>query len=100
MDNCQNRLLVVALAGNLKDFDRDADWTAVAGAKHVELLERSAARHAWQFETAAPPLQFLRVLSRQWPSLTFVLDYDCEAKRLKGLARARNGRLIRQSITY
>ncbi len=95
-----NRLLVVGPASDLKALDRNEEWAEMAGAKYIELLEHSPTRHAWQFETEAPPLQFLRVISRRWPSLTFVLDYDREAQRLKGLVRARNGRLRHGRINY
>ena len=95
-----NRLTIVGPAKDLQRFYRDERWMAAAGARHIELMEHSPDRHAWQFDTDAPPLPFLRTVSRQWPSLTFLLDYDCEAERLKGLAKARNGRLRHFRVSY
>src|SRR5204863_281073 len=95
-----NRLTVVGRAGDLKQFDRDEAWKAESGARYTELLEHSADRHAWQFETDKPPLKFLEALSRRWRSLAFLLDYDWEDKRLKGLAKAKAGRLRNYSVTY
>ena len=95
-----NRLTVVGTASDLKQFDRNMEWTADLGARHVELLENSADRHSWQFETDVPPLKFLKTLSRRWRSLTFLLDYDWEDKRIKGLAEAKGGRLRNYSVNY
>jgi len=96
-----NRLTVVGPADDLKQFDRKEEWTAESGARHIELLEHSADRYAWQFETDDPPLKFLKAaLSRRWRSLTFLLDYDWEEKRIKGLAKAKAGRLRNYSVIY
>jgi hypothetical protein len=95
-----NRLTVVGLASNLKYFDRKAEWAPESGARHIELLEHSADCHAWQFETDEPPLKFLKSLSGRWRFLTFLLDYDCEDSRIKGLARAKAGRLRNYSVIY
>ena len=57
-------------------------------------------RHSWQFETDEPPLKFLKTLSRRWRSLTVLLDYDLEDKSIKGLAKAKAGRLRNYSVTY
>ena len=95
-----NRLTVVGPAGDLKQFGREAEWTTESRVRHVELLEHSADRLAWQFETDEPPLKFLKALSRRWRSLTFLLDSDWEDKRIKGLAKAKAGRLRNYSVIY
>ncbi len=95
-----DRLTVVGSASDLKQFGREEEWTAESGLRHVELLEHSTDRLAWQFETDEPPLKFLKTLSRRWRSLTFLLDYDWEDKRIKGLAKAKAGRLRNYSVTY
>ena len=95
-----NRLTVVGPASDLKQFDRKEEWTEEAGARYVELLENSSDRHAWQFETDEPPLKFLKTLSGRWRSLTFLLDYDWEDSRVKGLAKAKAGRLRNYSVIY
>jgi hypothetical protein len=100
MDECVNRLLVVGPALDVTAFERSADWTEAVSAKHVELLEQAPARHAWQFETDVPPLKSLRDLSRDWPFLTFVLDYDCEVKRVKGLVRFKHGQSVHSQVLY
>jgi len=99
-DMTTNRLTVVGQAGDLKQFDRNVEWTADLGARYVELLENSADRHSWQFETEEPPLKFLKTLSSRWPFLTFLLDYEWEEKRIKGLAKAKAGRLKNYSVIY
>src|SRR5436190_9735271 len=71
-DMTTNRLTVVGPAGDLKQFDRKEEWTAESGARYTELLEHSADRHSWQFETDEPPLKFLKTLSRRRRSLTFL----------------------------
>ena len=45
-------------------------------------------------------VKFLRALSRRWRSLTFLLDYDWEDKRIKGFAKAKAGRLRNYSVIY
>ena len=95
-----NRLTVVGPASDLKQFDRKEEWTAESGARYVELLENSADRHAWQFESDEPPLRFLKAVSRRWRLLTFLLDYDWEDKRIKGLAKAKSERLKNHCVIY
>jgi len=92
-------LTVVGPTGDLKQFDRNVEWTAELGARHIELLENSAERHSWQFETDEPPLKFLKTLSRRRRSLTFLLEYDWEDNRIKGLAKAKAGRLRNYPVT-
>jgi hypothetical protein len=99
-DYCQNRLLVVGPASDLKAFDRDADWTEIPGATDLALLEHTPTRRSWQFVTEAPALESLRVISRQWPRLTFFLSFDCEDCRIIGLVRAKNGRLSQHRFKY
>src|SRR3974377_12204 len=97
---CTNRLLIVGPAKDLRRFPRGEHWMAAAGGRHFELMEHSPSRHAWQFDSDAPPLQWLRTISRKWPFLVFLIDYDCEDQRLKGLAKVRNGRLRHFRVNY
>jgi hypothetical protein len=87
---CQSRLTVVGSAKDLKRFYREEPW--MAQARHIELLEHSPERHAWQFETDVPPVPLLRAMSREWAGLVFLLDYDCESERVKGLGNGRPSR--------
>ena len=98
--NTQNRLTIIGPVRDLNKFYRDERWLSNSGARHLELLEHSRERHAWQFETDPQPPVYLRVLSRQWPDLTFLLDYDCEDQRLKGLVQAKNGRMRHCCFNY
>ena len=96
---CLNHLLVTGPGRDVRKFDQ-RDWRKEAGARHLELMQIAPGRLAWQFETLKPPLPFLRSVSRQWPRLTFLLTYDREDLRLKGLVKARNGRLRSSRFTY
>ena len=97
---CNSRLIVVGRANDLKRFDRKSDWVREAGARYVELLESSPERHAWQFETDEPPLKFLKTISARWSSQTFLLDYDQEEQRIKGLVKAKGGKLRHHRVKY
>lgn len=99
-DYCQHRLLVVGPASDLKAFDRDADWTETLGATDIALQEHSPTRRVWQFVTESPALKSMRVISRRWSRLLFLLNYDCEDCRLVGLVRAKNGRLRHHRFKY
>ena len=99
-DYCQNRLLVVGPASDLKTLDRDANWTEIPGATDIALLEHSPTRLAWQFVTESPALKSLCVMSRRWRALVFFLHYDCEDARIIGLVRAKNGRLRHHRFKY
>jgi len=97
---CQHRLLVVGPVSDLKAFDRDADGTEIPGATDIALLEHTPTRRVWQFVTEAPALRSLRVISRRWSRLLFLLNYDCEDCRLVGLVRAKNGKLVQRRFKY
>ena len=96
---CLNHLLVTGPGRDVRKFDR-RDWRKEAGARHLELMQIAPGRLAWQFETPKPPLLFLRSVSRPWPRLTFLLNYDREDQHLKGLVKARNGRLWHSRFSY
>ena len=97
---CNSRLTILGPASDLKRFERKSDWVREAAAKYVELLENSPDRHAWQFETDGPPLKFLKSISARWRFLTFLLDYDQEDERIKGLAKAKGGKLRHYRVEY
>jgi hypothetical protein len=90
----QNRLTVV---GRLRAF-QNSDWLTMLNGRHVEPLEFGRNRFTCQFETTQNPLPALRRLSRLYPRLIFLLDY--ESDRIKGLAKAKAGRLISFRIRY
>lgn len=90
----QNRLTVV---GRVLAFQNSA-WLTVLSGRHAEPLEFGTTRFACQFETTDSPLPALQRLSQLHPGLVFLLDY--EADRIKGLAKAKAGRLIHHQIRY
>ena len=96
---CANRLLIVGPARTLKRFER-SDWEAQARAQYIDILEHSKHRLVVQFESGEPPLRYITAASRNWPRLTFLLDYEIEEKRLKGLAKARRGELETCLVSY
>lgn len=99
-DYCQHRLLVVGPASDLKAFDRDADGTETLGATDIVLQEHSPTRRVWQFVSEAPALKSLRIISRRWPQLVFIVHYDCEDARIIGLVQVKNGRLRQHRFKY
>lgn len=68
------------------------------GAKYIEVIELSAKRESWQFQTDTIPIEPLRRLSVRWPKLTFLLDYEQE--RIKGLLVAHQGKLVHSQFEY
>jgi hypothetical protein len=96
MGSCHCRLLVVASAKDLKAFCDQEDWPAVF--TEVELLEISPTRRSWQFTTAEPPLESLRLLAARWSLLTFLVDYD--TGRTKGLVWLRGGAEKHHQVVY
>ena len=97
---CNNRLIVVGPQTELKLFDENVSLKTELGACHGDLLECSATRTAWQFETNTPPLEPMKRLSIRHPRLTFLLDYEQQDQRIKGLAKTNKGRLIHHQVSY
>ena len=95
---CNNRLAVVGPVTSLKAFDENVSLERELGARHADLLQLSATRLVWQFETDIPPLEPLKRLSTRHPRLTFLLDYDWE--RQKGLVKAKRGQLEHHEVSY
>ena len=96
---CNNRLTVLGSKAQVQQFQK-SHWDRDLGARHCELLENSNRRFACQFETEALPVQSLQWLSRGWPGLTLLLDYEVEESRIKGLAKAKAGQLEQHEIRY
>ena len=99
MSWCNNRLTVVGVKRQVQSFQKSV-WATALGAKHAELLENSPRRFSCELETDDPPLESLKALSRRWPTLTLLLDYEVQAKRVKGLAKAKSGVLMDHRVTY
>jgi hypothetical protein len=99
-DYCQHRLLVVGPASDLKAFDRNADWTEIPGATDLVLQKHSPSRRVRRDFNAGASVTNCRVISRRWPTLVFLLHYECEDCRLLGLVRAKNGKLRHHRFKY
>ena len=97
--NCSNRLIVLGARSTVKRFIRSR-WEQTLGARYGDWLQNSPGRYVCQFDTEALLLEQLKKLSRQWPTLTFLLDYELERKRTKGLAKAKAGEIEHCDISY
>ena len=84
-----------ALADNAARCDwLKRHWGCVSGAFRATVEDICDDSSLFQFLTAwSPPVPFLESVSRSWPSLVFVLDYEEQWMAFKGLARAAAGSL-------
>lgn len=98
MQLCENRLTVVGAKPTLARLGRKVEPSRFG--KYFELLEHSAKRLSWQFESNGFPLQTLAHISRQWPTLTFLLDSDNRTRRIKLLAKVVNGTVKNYEVRY
>ena len=89
-----NRLTVI---GEVSKFERSA-WLPAVGGRYYELLELTANRYVCQFETTASPLPALQQLSRLYPGLVLLLEY--ETGRTMGLAVIKAGVLDDHCVVY
>jgi hypothetical protein len=94
---CANRLIVIGSKREVRRF-QNSGWEKTLRARYLEPLEFSPCRFVCQFETMIHDLKRLQVLSRRWPRLVLLLDY--EAGRIKGLAKAKAGELEHCEISY
>jgi hypothetical protein len=100
MDNWwQHRLTVLGSAEQLRRF-RKSHWNTRLQAQHIDLLENSPSRMAWQFDSTGPLVEPLRALSRRWPGIVILLDYEAEDEGIKGLLKAQAGRIAFCQFEY
>jgi hypothetical protein len=67
-------------------------WGCKWGASEPSIADEWDDSVIYEFDTPwAPPLAFMEQLSRQWPTLVFILDYEESGEGFKGLARAAAG---------
>jgi len=98
---CTNRLTVVGSKRMVRKFTNQQDkWELALGARHGEFLQNSPGRYVCQFDTRRPPQKELQKLSLVWPRLSFVLEFDLEEKRIKGLAKFQRGETESCVISY
>ena len=96
--SCHNRLTILGPARTVARMAGNDNWEKALMARYVTWLELSSTRHVCEFTTAGRPLEQLERLSRRWPTLLFLLDYECG--RSKGLVKARKGELESCEIHY
>lgn len=97
--NCHNRLIVLGAKPTVRRFVHGT-WERTLRARYGEWLQNSPGRYVHQFETEMRPLEQLKKLSRQWPTLTLLLDYELERQRTKGVAKAKAGKIEHCDIYY
>ena len=97
---CHNRLTVIGSRSAITRFADDLAWKKQVGARHWQWLEHDPGRYVGQFMTNAIPIPAFVVLSKTWPTLTFLLDYEDEEERIKGLAKVKKGELEHCQIRY
>ncbi len=96
---CNNRLTVLGSKRQVQRFV-NTNWERRLHGRHGELMENSAGRFVCVFDTDEPPVAALRPLSWRLPELCLFLDYEIEAQRLKGLARAQRGQMHQCQFSY
>ena len=96
---CDNQLTVLGAlrAGQLF---RNSQWGITLRARYLEPLEFSPRRFVCRFETTGHDLTRLQTLSRQWPRLVLLLDFEIPTQRIKGIAKAKAGELEQCIISY
>ena len=87
---CECRLTVIGSKHVVQRFQNSA-WQKTLRIRYPEPLEFSPRRFVCQFETEGVELQRLQRLSRRWPGLVLLLDF--EVGRIKGIAKAQAGEL-------
>jgi hypothetical protein len=95
-----NRLTILGRAKMLEAFE-PKNWLKLLGGKHRELYSCPKTRDEWWFSTEGEaPLKALTQLSRTWPHLIFLLEFDNEQRRVKGLAKLKNRKVELCQLVY
>jgi len=96
---CECRLTVLGTKRDVRRFQASA-WEKSLRARYYDPLELSPCRFACHFETVGHDLKRLRLLSRSYPGLVLLLDFELFPERIKGLAKAKAGELEHCEIGY
>jgi len=96
-NRCEQRLTVIGGKHEIRRFQR-SHWERALRVRHLDPVLLCPCRFVCQFETDDPGLERLQRLSRRWPGLILLLDY--EVPHLKGLVKAKAGQLEHQEIRY
>ena len=94
---CEQRLTVIGTKREIHRFHKST-WESTLRVRHLNPLLLCPCRFVCQFETDDPGLKRLQALSRRWPGLVFLLDY--EVNRIKGMAKAKACELEHCEIGY
>lgn len=96
----RNRLTILGQPPAVGAFAA-SPWLKALHGRHPEVYYLGKNRHEWWFESESqPPLPELENLSRQWPDLVFLLEFDSEKNRVKGLAKVETGRVELARFVY
>jgi hypothetical protein len=77
------------------------NWGAKWGACDAGLEDECDEGLMYSFHTAwSPPVAFLKNVSRQWPKLTFILDYDECGMGFKGIAKGHGEHVENHCVEY
>jgi hypothetical protein len=96
--SCRNRLTIIGPARAVARLAGNDDWEKSLRARHIEWLEFTPGHHVCEFTTTGRPLEKLQKLSRCWPTLVFVLGYECG--RSMGMVKAWKGELEGCEVSY
>ena len=96
---CECRLTVIGAKHEVQRFQNSA-WQKTLCVRYPEPLEFSPRRFVCQFDTEDHDLRRLQRLSRRWPGLVLLLDFEIARHRIKGAAKAQVGELEHCEISY
>lgn len=82
-------LHVLALGdGDALEKWQQVNWGAKWEASNVELMDESDTQLSYGFDTAwSPPIELLKRISPDWPTLKFLLHYEEPGEALYGLCK-------------
>ena len=98
-NHCDNRLTVIGSKRDIQRF-QNSEWQKTLRVLYPEPLQFSPCRFVCQFETTVHHVERLQTLSRRWPGLVLLLDFEIVQSRIKGVAKARAGDLEHCEIGY
>lgn len=93
-----NRLTLLGKRENLMPFHDKQNFTG----RYLELLANEEERIVWEYETDTVPLEEIKGLSKDWPRLTFLLEFENRVQRIKGageIPRRRGGALATEVLS-
>lgn len=95
--NC--RMTLVGSKRSVPSIGNTTAWEKIMAARYIDWLQLSP-EWVCQFETSTAPVAQLKKLSRRWKRITLLLDYEHETHRIKGLAKAKAGKVEHCEIGY